>query len=247
MTSCLCNDCENKKFLLRKAELPNKGVPTNSGERDCFQSEFYDCNPIRLFKQQTEPKEYKDRTIKDINDSVNKRYDKTFREFNTISTNGNQPIKLYSNSDPRLLNAVTATRFYLDRPPNNSVQKLCTLRTDTSLDGYGQNYRNYSDINTGDITYYNDKSIEDAFYEPIYTIPSQTNSFMYKDPMGNLRPQYYRIPVKNNPLTTGNKPPYKFCLSSLNDTNEQREDIMSYQMNKYNRERWSPRWTNNDI
>ena len=58
-----------------------------------------------------------------------------------------------------------------------------------------KNYKDYRDINAGQITYYIDKSIEDAFYKPIYENNAFDTGYLYKDPMGGIKPQYERNPV----------------------------------------------------
>jgi len=50
-SSCNCYNCAKTKYT-----FSNEGVPTNMSVRDCNFSEYYDCNPTRLFKKQIEPK-----------------------------------------------------------------------------------------------------------------------------------------------------------------------------------------------
>ena len=62
--------------------------------------------------------------------------------------------------------------------------------------------------------------------------------------MSAFRPQYDRKPIKdNNMLDTSRNRTYNTGLSFLNDTNEHREDLMSKQMYKTNKNRYSSRWS----
>jgi len=145
--------------------------------------------------------------------------------------------------DPRLLNVAGPSRLLLDRPPMNSTPKLNTLSNDKSLDLYGQGYKSYKDVNAGQVIYYMDSSREDAFYEPIFSTKAETVGIMYKDPMGNMKPQYERIVEREcNGQKTGCE--YDSCLSFLEDTQIHREDILASQMRKRNEQRYEPRWTN---
>jgi hypothetical protein len=133
----------------------------------------------------------------------------------------------------------------LDTPPFDSTVKLADIMTDKRLDEYGQGYRTYSDIDGGYMGYYIDKSIEDPFFGPNFMQPAYNNAVLYQDPMGNIKPQYYRKPVRNiNVMDT--KPvmvdAQNGCLSWIRDSVEQREDLMARQMAVRNQQRWEPRW-----
>jgi hypothetical protein len=82
-------------------------------------------------------------------------------------------------------------------------------------------------------------------FQPLFENASQVTGTIYKDPMGATYPEYHRIPiVDNNVLKTKNRN-YSYGLSSINDTNEFREDIIHKQMRVNDRQRYAPRYTGN--
>ena len=111
---------------------------------------------------------------------------------------------------------------------------------------YGKNYRTYTDIKSGQIVYYVDKEIQDAFFNPLFENNSTAVGTVYVDPMGSIKPQYDRIPIyNNNVLDTDNNTHYKGGLSWIQDSCESREDLIALQMRKHNQSRYEPRWTGN--
>jgi len=159
---------------------------------------------------------------------------------------GCPPVTWVSN-DARLLDVPRNSLLQLDRPPYNSgmflhkdpYTKENSMKIyDEKYKNYGQCYSDYSDITAGDIYYYVDKSREDAYYEPNFTIPMQTNGFVFKDPMDNFKPVYKRE-VNKFPDETYSK------LSWIRDSAFHREDIMAGQMAVANQQRYEPRYTNN--
>lgn len=147
------------------------------------------------------------------------------------------------SSDPRLFDAQHVQYLKLDRPPIESKMKLSDIAHDTKLDGYGQNYRTYSDINAGQIQYYVNNQDADPFYEPNFTQFASVDGKLYTDPMTSTRPQYYRNPVYGDKHIGGStKAEYRGGLSFIQDTMDHREDLMSQQMGIYNEREWTQRW-----
>jgi hypothetical protein len=172
---------------------------------------------------------------KNINPNVMANlYDKNFKD---IKCNGKVA---YTSTDPRLISTLhNGQTLILDRPPLNSTTKLSTINTDSTLDGYGQNYRTYSDIEAGQIMYYTNKSQKEVFYEPLFSPGTHITKTMYKDPMGAVKPQYNRTPAKyTNPLNNNKNTNYEGKLSWIQDSQEHRQDLMSLQMRKQNKQRW---------
>jgi hypothetical protein len=110
----------------------------------------------------------------------------------------------------------------LDRELPETVPKLSSISTDSSLRNYGnlgKSYKNYEDIKAGQIKYYFDKDIE-HFYKPHVMNGSTVNCSVYTDPMGSNRFQFKRVldkpycPYKRNENTE-----YENCLSFVEDTN----------------------------
>lgn len=240
-SSCTCYKCNEDEFVIPK------GVSTNMSVPGCHFSPYYDCFSKRIFKVQQEPSPAYGQTL--LNPAVVSN-DKFAQNYTAIdvkdcprsSCNGTT----YLNSDPRLYNAAGPTWLQLDRPPLVSTPKLNTLTNNKSLDYYGQNYSSYADVNAGQVLYYISKDREDAFYEPLFAEKATAVGTMYQDPMGNMKPQYDRVPdEKYDPIlqdpcdVTGD-----YCLSWIRDSQFQREDLLARQMRRRNQERFAPRWTN---
>ncbi len=168
-----------------------------------------------------------------------------------VKDNQQKDKEYYTSTDPRLRDVVrNGTTQILDRPPINHTVKLKNVY-DENLRNYGKNYTDYSSINGGQILYYNDKSIQNAYFEPNFVDPIQVSGFVYRDPMSTFKPQYIRTPATQqpNPVNNTKCSQYKYNLSSITDTVEHRQDLMSKQMSKMNQSRYIPRWNtyNNTI
>ena len=106
-------------------------------------------------------------------------------------------------------------------------------------------YSSYLDVNAGDILYYVDKSISDAFSTPVYANPAYSKGYILVDPMGGIRPQYDRCPVKNPNLLQTKKDNFDYKLSWLQDSNEFREDLIARQQRTNNEQIYSTRYFSN--
>lgn len=209
--------------------------------RDCQFSPYYDCNPKRAFKDAIEPQNKSGYTL--LNPQVlTNSYDTSFQKIE-CSTDQGGCKEVFASTDPRLISVTHGGQVLtLDRPPIVSDIKLSNMYTDKSLINYGKGYRTYSDINAGQYMYYIDKSIEDVFFNPIFSKSAIMEGTMYKDPMGAMKPQYDRKPLKcNNPFDS--KRNYEGGLSWIQDSEEHRQDLLSKQMRKFNQTRYEPRWT----
>ena len=148
----------------------------------------------------------------------------------------------YLTNDPRLISGShNGQRLVLNTPPYTSTIKLANIYSDPNLNLYGQKYTDYGSINAGQITYYNDKSIEDAFYSPVFANSATVTGYDEKDPMSSVRPYYDRNPVVQPALlkTVGEN---NDQLTWLRDSGEFREDIISKQMRRINRQKYTARW-----
>lgn len=233
-SSCNCVSCENKVFPYEE-----KGNPTNRAVRNCKIPDVFTCSDTYPFKTTIEPVNEKGYQFLNKEGSG---YSKDFFPVKCNNTPSSCPDVQYSSMDPRLLYAPTAQRLTLDRPPNNGSIPLNRIATERSLDNYGKVYNGYSDIKAGDIVYYIDNEQKNAYFEPNFTISSIVNGSVYKDPMGSLKPQYERVPIKHNDPLNTNRDNYMGSLSWIQDTTEHREDMLAHQMSKRFRERWEPRW-----
>jgi len=149
----------------------------------------------------------------------------------------------FESDDPRLFDVPRSQRMGLNTPPFNSGMNLTKIYTDPRMCEYGKRYRSYRDINTGQIVYYVDKSIEDPFFEPNFVTKAQMKATLYRDPMGEIKPQFERYPLKPSKHLDTTRCEYEGGLSWIEDSQEYRQDLMSYQMRKHNEQRWSPMWT----
>ena len=186
------------------------------------------------FRERVEPKKQNGFTILNPEALISKYAD----DFYPIDYG-----RRWGSRDPKLFSASHDQVLTFDCPPIEGRIPLEKISTDNSLNGYGKNYRTYSDINAGHITYYIDKSIEDPFFEPLYANKALSSGELYKDPMGGIKPQYERrLLVQNDPINM-DRSSYNGCLSWMEDSQEHREDLLSKQMRKYNQQRWEPRWS----
>jgi hypothetical protein len=234
-SSCNCYDCEYNDY-----KFPDSGYPTNMSVRNCNFSPYYNCYNKKPFKVQNEPDNLKGFTYFNPDTLT---YDNTFEQ---VECPYDKNKIVYASTDPRLVGVPQGGQVQtLDRPPVNSAIKLADIYNE-NLRNYGKNYRTYTDIKSGQIVYYVDKEIQDAFFNPLFENNSTSVGTIYVDPMGSIKPQYDRIPIyNNNLLDTDNNTHYKGGLSWIQDSCESREDLIALQMRKHNQSRYEPRWTGN--
>ena len=232
-TSCRCNSCNMNK-------VNYNGIPTNMSVPDCNFNKYNECYTKGEFRDSNiEPEDkagYLYLNSKALYYDIPDDFNKIECPNNLIGCK-----TLYASTDPRLINRFTGQVLKLDRPPEDDNMKLDNISSTKYLDNYGKGYRSYSDITAGQVQYYIDKSIEGPFFNPLFSNSANVNSSVYKDPMGSLKPEYIRTPLTCNPLNTLNKN-YSGGLSSIQDSNEHREDLLSKQMWQSNQQKWSSRW-----
>jgi len=239
-TSCGCYKCTQNTY-----QDPQGGIPTNMSIRDCKVNDpYFDCYNTRQFSNTSiQPNPRSGLTA--INPQVFRdKYAKDFFPANCNVDKSCPELQWYS-PDPRLVSIPhLGQRQTLSNPPLDSSVCLDQVAVSEELNGYGQKYASYSDINAGQILYYTDHSREDPFFEPLFTNSAKVTGHLYKDPMGALKPRGDREPMVQG--TLGQKrDKYPGCLSWMQDSTAHREDIMSKQMNVANQSRWEPRWANN--
>ena len=97
-------------------------------------------------------------------------------------------------------------------------------------------YQNVKDIKSGYIEYHpKQRQIQDVFTQPNFVNNCKIDASLYMNPMGSSMPEYNRTLTKNNL----NKPNQ---LTWIQDSSEQREEIMSLQMRKMNRSMYETKW-----
>lgn len=140
----------------------------------------------------------------------------------------------YYPNDGRVIDAVRNIPLILDRPcESGSVRPNDVSSFDNR--NYLSQYKSYSDIKNGQITYYTDSSISQPFNSPVYTISSTVDKTIRKDPMDSIKPEYIKTPIS----TTLH---YISRDQSTRDALAHREDLMSRQQNLFNRTSWTNRW-----
>jgi hypothetical protein len=235
-SSCSCYNCTETSY-----PCSTTGLPSNMSVRNCQTPAMFECYDRKPFRFDIEPRN--EQGYKNLNPVVMKgKFSDDFQRIECPGIRGCPKIQ-YASTDPRLVSAAHSGQVLtLDRPPMNSTPDLTQISTDKNLDGYGQGYRTYSDIDGGQIMYYIDKSTQDPFYSPNFSTSARALGTLYRDPMGAMKPQYDREPLKcNDPLNT-TKDHYDGGLSWIQDSQEHRQDLLSLQMRKRNQERFEPRW-----
>lgn len=217
-------------------------VPENNSMRVPTNMSVNNCNftPQSHFSQTIQPVPKKG--IVPLNPQI--LVDNYARDYYKVKSEGSLcacPSEQYTSTDPRLISAKNSGQVLIfDRPPIGNNVLMDEVPT---LVGYGRKYNTYSDVNGGQIMYYNDRSIEDPYFNPLFVSSASVDGFLYQDPMGAIKPQYSRTPLKNDNPIGPIRNNYQGCLSWIQDSTGFREDIMAHQMAKQNQERWAPRWT----
>jgi hypothetical protein len=215
-------------------------IPPQRQSDVCDVSPYFDCYSKVEIKSQVFP--WQNKQMYALNPQV--YTDKLAEGFDKVAckTAPTCPEPSYISLDPRLYDSARATYLPLDRPPMSGQVRLKDIYNKKYTD-YGIKENQYGKINDGQITYYIDESIAPAFFEPVWAEPAQATLNLYKDPMGAMKPEHNRQMLVNNINPTVQTPiSYPYCLSYIQDSQTQREDLMAYQQRKHNQEKWSARW-----
>jgi hypothetical protein len=98
----------------------------------------------------------------------------------------------------------------------------------------GKQYQSYQSIKGGYINYFPKKRpIEQVYSRPVFTNIIEVKAYKFQDPMGNIKP-YYDAIHDHQPKTVQ--------LSFINDTSNQREEIIALQMRKINSVLYENKW-----
>lgn len=220
-TSCECSECSSDVPLWPAVNTIATST-NNIGLSECNQlKQISNCHNSSFIGMTQEPNPWQTNP----NEVLNPNFGLTKADgfFNTISKNTVTAV------DPRLVNPIYGpSPLQLDRAPYTGAVRLNEIYT-KNLDNYGQNYKNYKDIDAGQIQYYVDNDITDTLSLPNFTIRSNVKNTVFQTPMGGLWPTYDATPLTKNHTYIS---PQQFTR----DTVYQREDIMSRQMSKMNRQ-----------
>lgn len=160
----------------------------------------------------------------------------TLETYQTLNRNGLREVQdyivnkngHYVSYNPKNFDVMRSMRLPLDRPSTTGTVPLDKVYTFKG----NEKYSDFS-VNNGQITYYIDRDIKDAFYKPIYDIPFDTIKYDYFDPMTSYKPHYVLI---NNRRDIDNFSQLNF----INDSSFHRENLIASQQAKNNQERITP-------
>ncbi len=231
-SNCPCYQCEDNQYLLK-----TQGYKTNIGAVDgeiplayaCYSNipfDFYNIDQQHGY------------TV--MNPQVLENHSIDLDKVTMPNIQGIDTIQYVSAYDSRLRSSLhSGQHTILDRPPQQCTIDGLTSTFNTDLDGYGKPVNTYSDINSGQIVYYVNNDQKNPFCYPNFSMPATVDKNMFKDPMGALKPQYNR-----NTSVASTHYPQKYIgnLSWIQDSQDQREDIMSLQMRRRNQQRWETLW-----
>ena len=150
----------------------------------------------------------------------------------------------WTSQDARLKNPRTGNvPLVLDTPPMDMSVRSSHVY-DRELDNWSTGFKDYKDIQQGQITYYVDKSIAPPFHGPLFQNEAMVVGAIEVLPMNSIEPRYKRIAKPANFKCTCTSP----CqcmpggLSFMRDTGEQREMIIASQMGSQLKKKWTARW-----
>jgi hypothetical protein len=255
-SSCDCFDCKknlsnveistdqnHQNFTYSTSNLSVKscGPFTSQYSSDPLRNRFK-CYNYEVSQEKTLPMEKSGFT--NLNPNMGLSFSPDFTSVDCASDSF-CPGTTYVSKDPRLMDPRRAMQMQLDRPAYVGNIPLDDIY-DQKFKNYGKNYTDYSSINAGSINYYTDKSLDGPFFDPNFTIPAYETGIVYQDPMSNINGMYSYTPkTPFNPMERTQEQMTEYgCLSFLNDTGYQREDIMSKQMSTINKQRYQTRWEN---
>ena len=216
-SSCPCSDCEDSKPYIRfdSTRILDRG---NLAIHD----EDFSCSNYVYTNRTRNPSIYQSPEYIVLNEPGIKPSSDFIHQDNGY-------VKPY---DARLIDTRRNMTTVLDVPPLESYTCEQNMYDENN---YGKPYTTYSDIKTGQYRYFVDKTNSSPYINPLFTISSDIEHILFKDPMDSVKPMYRRVP-----LTQTNH--YISDDQMTRDAIGFREDIMERQMAKYNQTRWDSRW-----
>jgi hypothetical protein len=212
-----------------------------------YTDKYFDIPNNRLFLQNVQPSLYSysvDQTP--INSSVGIAYAPQLppRVLDQVTNNG-LAMPLYSRVDPQLVRtdgtpgqrSTQPTRTDWSAEYSNFQAPPGSINFEDIYDprfsSYGDPYRSYSDVNLGLVQYY--YSDIDAYRMPNFISRSNVDQVDFRNPQGQIWPYYNRD-------TSVDEVRAHVENQTTADELFHREDMMSLQMDKINRERWQTRF-----
>lgn len=215
--------------------------PSNQGNVRCNSA---DC-PNQILYDTIQPNGSSQCQVITPLNSMGIRLDGTYNKVATPFSGCKTGFVTFDN--PKSYDPIRAIRTVFDRPNYTGKVNVGNVCHDEIYDKmytqYGKGYRNYMDINAGQIQYYIDSAVKDPYSYPNFTDPAVVRTRLFVDPNNIVKPQYDRWPMKEYSWNKqGGK--YDACDSYTHDTMEFRQDIMERQQRKNNQESWVNRWAN---
>jgi hypothetical protein len=189
MYNGVCNSCDcNKK------DWPTEGNKSSTAiYGQCRWPRNFDCVSYVNYKTEKQPGFYPDDIERsNINEKFGLNPDIQFFKYDE-GTCG-QGEQYFSPDDARLIDPRRNLRMFLDKPPYNSNVPIEEIYTDKVYE-HPQFYKDYSQIHSGQIQYYYDKTNKEPYSTPNYVLTSKVQYNMFKDPMDSVKPEYVREPV----------------------------------------------------
>lgn len=220
LNSCPCQNCDKGGNNFVKRYSQSTKTSCNNG---AFNAN-YPCTEIRTFDINQQPPVKSQSVVNCINDTPTDKsqisqpcfgldlatdfipvfdtgINSTFAPLNPNVRPHRPPCSnpQWVSLDSRLMSPVHSPLDFndkqtLDAPPYTGETPLNKIYDD-KLTNYGQNYKNYTDINGGQIRYYVDKDLTPVLFDPLFVIKSNVQSEIFQDPMTNTKFQTIRDPV----------------------------------------------------
>lgn len=237
-TSCICGDCpkDSGNYFNRTPIPKDQFVPSSLAINNCNPDPMFNCKNIEIISHGEQPQYIPNpntlpATV--INEDFGLDFQSGFFKCPKGECYKDQPT--YASYDPRLLDPTRNQYLHLDRPPYTGDTLLKNVYN-KDLDNVGsRTYKTYKDINFGQYQYYIDENLQKPYFEPLFTLRSEVQGQVFKDPMDSFRPQYAKTPITNDHR-------YASDYQETRDVLSHREDIMSTQMDKRFRTDWETAW-----
>ena len=212
-----------------------------------YTDSYFNSPNTKLFLQDIQPSLYSysvDQTPINNNVGISYAPQKPPRVLDQVTANG-MSMPLYSRVDPQLVRtdgtvgqqARQPTRSNWSSEYSNFQPAPGSINFEDIYDPrfttYGDPYRGYSDVNLGQVQYY--YADVQAYREPNFITRSNVDFVDFRNPNGQIWPYYER-----NASLDETRSHVENQVTA--DELYHREDLMSLQMDKINRERWQTRF-----
>lgn len=225
--------------ILYQEYLAPVGIPSSIGVMNGKIPPEYACTNKIKYAQSKQPiLNSNGRQLVNLNEGNGLSFTPGFQKVVCDKLGDNNCRYSYASNDPRLLDPRRALITTLDRPPLDSDSSIYpdNVFMNPLLNNYGKNYRWYGDINTGSIMYYYDKTTANPYSSPNFIVRGNVSHILFKDPMGSIKPQYFKESFTNS-LN------YLSEDSFMRDSLSHRDDLMGRQMRKHNEQRFDMRYS----